>query len=93
MAFITYVLATAQIAGLDRQGTQSMVAMTLLGMALCTALQAWGGRTGSGALLVHMPNPFMITPGGRPGGRARPGGALRWPRWCMAQPPWPWARW
>ena len=61
MAFITYVLATAQIAGLDRQGTQSMVAMTLLGMALCTALQAWGGRTGSGALLVHMPNPFMIT--------------------------------
>lgn len=61
MAFITYVLATAQIAGLDQQGTQSMVAMTLLSMALCTALQAWGGRTGSGTLLVHMPNPFMIT--------------------------------
>ncbi len=61
MAFITYVLATAQIAGLDRQGTQSMVAMTLLGMALCTGLQAWGGRLGSGLLLVHMPNPFVIT--------------------------------
>ena len=28
MAFVTYVLATAQIAGLDRQGTQSMVAMS-----------------------------------------------------------------
>lgn len=61
MAFITYVLATAQIAGLDRQGTQSMVAMTLLGMALCTGLQAWGGRLGSGLLLVHIPNPFVIT--------------------------------
>ena len=61
MAFITYVLATAQIAELDRQGTQSMVAMTLLGMALCTGLQAWGGRLGSGLLLVHMPNPFVIT--------------------------------
>ncbi|MBP6599258.1 MAG: purine/pyrimidine permease, partial [Giesbergeria sp.] len=61
MAFITYVLATAQIAELDRQGTQSMVAMTLLGMALCTGLQAWGGRVGSGLLLVHMPNPFVIT--------------------------------
>lgn len=61
MAFITYVLVTARLAGLDRWDTQSMVAMTLLGMAACTALQAWGGRLGSGALLVHMPNPFMIT--------------------------------
>ena len=60
MAFIAYVLVAARMAGLDRWGTQSMVAMTLLGMALCTALQAWGGRWGSGALLVHMPNPFMI---------------------------------
>ena len=61
MAFITYVLAAAKTAGLDREGTQSMVAMTLIGMAICTALQAWGGRFGSGTLLVHMPNPFMIT--------------------------------
>ena len=61
MAFITYVLAAAKIAGLDRYGMQSMVTMTLLGMALCTALQAWGGRWGSGTLLVHMPNPFTIT--------------------------------
>ncbi len=60
MAFIAYVLVAARLAGLDRLGTQAMVAMTLLGMALCTALQAWGGRVGSGALLVHMPNPFMI---------------------------------
>src|SRR5690606_34242870 len=60
MAFIAYVLVAARMAGLDRVATQTMVAMTLLGMALCTALQAWGGRWGSGALLVHMPNPFMI---------------------------------
>ena len=63
MAFIAYVLVTARAAGLDAWGTQSMVAMTLLGMALCSALQAWGGRLGSGALLVHMPNPFMIAIG------------------------------
>lgn len=60
MAFIAYVLVAAHAAELDRQGTQSMVAMTLLGMALATTLQAWGGRWGAGALLVHMPNPFMI---------------------------------
>lgn len=60
MAFIAYVLVTAHAAGLDAWGTQSMVATTLLGMAAATALQAWGGRWGSGALLVHMPNPFMI---------------------------------
>ncbi len=63
MAFITYVLVAARMAGLDRWNTQSVVAMALLGMALCTALQAWGGRLGSGALLVHMPNPFMIAIG------------------------------
>lgn len=61
LAFITYVLATAQLAGLSVAATQSMVATALLGMALCTALQAWGGRLGAGALMVHMPNPFMIT--------------------------------
>ena len=61
LAFITYVLATAKLADLSVMATQSMVATTLLGMALATGLQAWGGRTGAGALLVHMPNPFMIT--------------------------------
>jgi len=61
LAFIAYVLATARIAGLSVPATQSLVAVALLGMAACTALQAWGGRLGSGALLVHMPNPFIIT--------------------------------
>lgn len=60
LAFVTYVLVTAKSAGLSLAATQSMVAMSLLGMALCTGLQAWGGRWGSGALLAHMPNPFMV---------------------------------
>lgn len=60
MAFITYVLVVAHLAGMDHRATQSMVAMTLLGMALCTALQAWGGRWGAGALLVHIPSPTLI---------------------------------
>lgn len=60
MAFMAYVLVASRMAGLERAATQSVVAATLLAMALGTALQAWGGRWGSGALLVHMPNPFMI---------------------------------
>lgn len=60
MAFIAYVLVTAATAGLDRAATQTLVATTLLGMALCTALQAWGGRVGSGTLQVHIPNPFLM---------------------------------
>lgn len=60
IAFVAYVLVVAALAGLGRSATQSLVTMTLLGMALATALQAWGGRTGSGTLLVHIPSPFMI---------------------------------
>lgn len=60
IAFTAYVLVTAALAGLDRASTQTMLSMTLLGMALCTLLQAWGGRLGSGSLLVHIPNPSMI---------------------------------
>lgn len=60
MAFIAYVLVAARTAGLERAATQGVVAVTLLAMALATALQAWGGRWGSGLLLVHQPCPFMI---------------------------------
>lgn len=60
IALVAYVLVVAAMAGLERSATQSLVTMTLLGMALGTGLQAWGGRTGSGTLLVHIPNPFMI---------------------------------
>lgn len=60
MAFIAYVLVAAHMAGLERAATQSIVAMTLLAMALGTSLHAWGGRWGSGSLLVLMPSAFMI---------------------------------
>lgn len=61
LAFVTYVLVAAKAAGLSQAATQSMVAVSLIGMALCTGLQAWGGRWGGcGALLPHMPNPFMV---------------------------------
>ncbi len=61
LALIAYLLAAARSAQLDTADTQSLLSVTLIGMALCTAMQAWGGRLGAGRLLVHMPNPFMIT--------------------------------
>lgn len=64
LALIAHVLAAAKIAGLSLPQTHSIVAMTLLGMALGTALQAWGGRLGSGSLLVFQPDPMMITVAG-----------------------------
>ena len=60
MAFISYVLVAAHLAGMDRLATQSLVALTLLGMAFSTAMQAWGGRWGAGALLSHIPSPILI---------------------------------
>ena len=61
IAFWSYVLVATRAAGLDADATQSMLTMTLIGMAICTALQAWGGRCGSGYLLSHVPNPFVIS--------------------------------
>lgn len=60
IALMAYALIAARMAGLGAEETQSLLAATLLTMALGTALQAWGGRLGSGTLLVHMPNPVMI---------------------------------
>ena len=60
LTLITYVIAAATIAGLPTEQTQAMVAATALGMAACTALQAWGGRLGSGVMLVHIPNPLLV---------------------------------
>ncbi|NDY94012.1 solute carrier family 23 protein [Ideonella livida] len=64
LAFVAYVLAAAALAGLSGEQTRSIVALTLLAMALITALQAWGGRWGSGSLLVFQPDPMMITVAG-----------------------------
>lgn len=37
-----------------------MVTATILGMALATFFQSWGGRLGSGTLLVHIPDPLLV---------------------------------
>ncbi|UYO93399.1 solute carrier family 23 protein [Pollutimonas sp. M17] len=60
LALIAYVLASARIGGLDAESTRSMVTATILGMALATFLQSWGGRLGSGMLLIHMPDPLLV---------------------------------
>lgn len=60
LALIAYVLATAKISGLDGDATRSMITATIIGMALATFFQSWGGRLGSGALLVHMPDPLLV---------------------------------
>src|SRR5574344_509134 len=61
IAFLSYVLVATRAAGLDVEGTQTMLAMTLIGMAVASFLQARGGRWGSGFLLTHVPNPFLIS--------------------------------
>jgi xanthine permease XanP len=61
LASVVYVLAAARMAGLDAGGAHALVAVSLIGMALCTAFQAWGGRLGSASLMVHQPDAFAIT--------------------------------
>ncbi|MGB6102924.1 MAG: solute carrier family 23 protein [Pusillimonas sp.] len=60
LALLAYVLASAKIGGLDAQATQSLVTASILGMAISTFLQSWGGRFGSGTLLVHIPDPLLV---------------------------------
>lgn len=60
LTLIAYVLAAAKIGHLDAATTQAMVTATILGMAASTFLQAWGGRLGSGMLLVHIPDPLLV---------------------------------
>lgn len=55
-----YVLVAAKGAGLGVDDTRALLAVTIVTMALCTALQAWGGRLGSGALIVHIPSPVAL---------------------------------
>lgn len=61
LALIAYVLAAAHVGGLGPQATQEMLSAAIIGMAISTALQAIGGRTGSGTLLVHMPDPLLVS--------------------------------
>ncbi len=60
MTLLTYVIAAGTLGQLPVADIQALVAATALAMALCTALQAWGGRTGPGLLLVHIPNPILL---------------------------------
>lgn len=60
LALIAYVLASAKIGGLDAEATRGMVTATILGMAIATFLQSWGGRFGSGTLLVNIPDPLLV---------------------------------
>lgn len=61
---VVYVLAAAKIGGLSAASTQGLVTATILGMALATFFQAWGGRLGSGLMLVEIPSPLLIVIGG-----------------------------
>lgn len=60
LALIAYVLAISRMAHLSTAATSGMVTATVLGMAVSTLLQAWGGRLGAGALIIHMPDPIVI---------------------------------
>ena len=61
LASMAYVLAAARLAGLDATQAHTLVAVSLIPIALCTGFQAWGGRLGSGSFLAHHADPFSIT--------------------------------
>jgi xanthine/uracil permease len=60
LALVAYVLASAKIAGLDTETTRSMLTATIIGMAISTFLQSWGGRLGPGLQIVHIPDPLLV---------------------------------
>jgi xanthine/uracil permease len=60
IALSAYALAAAKLGGLSVSQTQIFLSCSILGMALSTLLQAWGGRIGAGALLVHIPGPILV---------------------------------
>ncbi|MCX5515846.1 hypothetical protein C3941_05595 [Kaistia algarum] len=60
LALSAYALALAKGAHLDVAATRALLAVTIITMAIGTFLQAWGGRFGSGSLMVHMPSPFIL---------------------------------
>lgn len=55
-----YVLAVAKGAGFDFEQTRNLLAVTIIAMGLGTALQAWGGKLGSGTLVVHIPAAILL---------------------------------
>ncbi len=55
------LLALAHVTGVSVETMPAILSATLLGMAVSTVLQAWGGRWGSGVFLVHSVEPALIT--------------------------------
>jgi xanthine/uracil permease len=76
LALVAYVLAAAKIGGLDAATTQAMVTASILGMAVSTFLQSWGGRLGSGMLVIHMPDPLLVVMSGMLAARHGLGGLV-----------------
>jgi len=61
LGLTAYVLVVARLAHLSTAETHTFLVASILALAVGTVLQAWGGRLGAGALLVHAPNPFVIS--------------------------------
>ena len=60
LSLSAYVLIACRSAGMGAEATRLILAGTVMAMAVATLLQVVGGRTGSGALIVHIPDPFYI---------------------------------
>ncbi len=60
LGLLAYTLALARYANLSVDQTRNLLAVTIIAMAIGTALQSWGGRLGSGSLMIHMPSVFMV---------------------------------
>lgn len=60
IALSTYALVVAKLANLSLDDAQSLLTCTILGMALATFLQSWGGRLGAGAFIAHIPDPISV---------------------------------
>lgn len=76
LGLLAYTLALARAADLSVDQTRDLLALTIITMAIGTALQAWGGRTGSGSLMIHMPSVFMVPLAGPILAATGPGGMV-----------------
>lgn len=60
LSLSAYVLIACRSAGLSGEATRLILSGTVLAMAVATLLQAVGRKVGSGALIVHIPDPLFI---------------------------------
>src|SRR5690606_22258514 len=59
-ALVADVLAAAQSRGLRGQDTPNLISAAISGVGGGTGLQAIGGKTGAGTMLVHIPDPLIV---------------------------------